>query len=237
MAIGTALSKMALSPTRDEMNSALAQYRRDGFVLIPGFLNPDELENLCNLVLPPHRQWLAFNQSELNRGAVNSAYLTDAKYSRDENHRQALITWLSSEKWVDLAAMFLSAEPKFLNTQVFFNPLVPSKKPYWHRDIQYMGWSEEVQQQRIKTDGVLHLRIPLKDDPGMEFIPGSHNRWDTEIERKVRLELEGHRNHDEIPGSVRVLHGPGDLLVFSAHVIHRGTYGGERLSFDVLFTS
>jgi Phytanoyl-CoA dioxygenase (PhyH) len=212
-------------------------YHRHGFVLLPSFFDSEEVATLGDLVLPAHSAWLAMNETELNRGSVNSAYLTDTKYSHDEVRRQALLEWLAGDKLVGLAAKLLSTEPKFLNTQVFFNPRDAVKKPYWHRDIQYMGWPEDMQRERIQTDGVLHLRIPLRDDPGMEFISGSHDRWDTEIERKVRLELDGHRNHEELPGSVRIPHRPGDLLAFSAHVIHRGTYGGERLAFDVLFTS
>lgn len=227
-----------MAPTLgSDCDTVVDHYQEHGFVLLPAFFDSEEVAALGDLVLPPHRAWLAMNETELKRGSVNSAYLTDTKYSRDEGRRQALLAWLASDKLVGLAARLLSAEPKFLNTQVFFNPRDAMKKPYWHRDIQYMGWPEDMQCERIKTDGVLHLRIPLRDDPGMEFVPASHNRWDTEIERKVRLELDGHCNHEELPGSVRIPHRPGDLLAFSAHVIHRGVYGGERLAFDVLFTN
>ncbi|HEY0710659.1 MAG TPA: hypothetical protein VGG33_27900 [Polyangia bacterium] len=68
------------------------------------------------------------------------------------------------------------------------------------------------------------------------LVPGSHARWDTDVEREVRLELSG-RNHWEELSSARAFDlRPGDVLIFSAHMLHRGTYEGnaERLSLDLM---
>jgi len=46
----------------------------------------------------------------------------------------------------------------------------------------------------------------------------------------------GHTNFEDLPDAVRIPHAPGDLLVLSAHLIQRGTYGLERKSFDILYT-
>jgi hypothetical protein len=89
----------------------------------------------------------------------------------------------------------------------------------------------------IHKDTVLHFRVPFSNDPGLDFIPGSHKRWDTEEERSVRLKLDGRMVHESLPGSVRVPHQPNDLLVFSAHLLHKGVYEGERCSFDIIFAS
>ena len=52
----------------------------------------------------------------------------------------------------------------------------------------------------------------------------------------MRLKLDGRMVHEPLPGAVIVSHEPMDLLVFSAHLIHKGVYGGERQSFDIILT-
>ena len=51
----------------------------------------------------------------------------------------------------------------------------------------------------------------------------------------MRLEQNGRRVHEPLSSAERVLLKAGDLLVFSGNMIHRGIYGMERLSLDVLF--
>jgi hypothetical protein len=154
----------------------------------------------------------------------------------DSQDRLAAFRFISSEKLRRIAAKLCPRGVYFLNTQLFFNPADANRKPYWHRDVQYLGVDEAAQQTILARDVVLHFRIPFSDDPGLEFIPGSHRRWDTALERAVRLELDGHRNWEVLPDMVRVPHTTGDLLVFSAHLIHRGSYGLARQSLDILYT-
>src|SRR5690606_19694252 len=145
-----------------------------------------------------------------------------------------LFGFIAAPVLTGLAEQLMECRPYFMNTQLFFNPLPEGrgkeKRPYWHRDVQYHDLSEAAQQALILKEQVLHFRIPLALDPGMEFVPGSHRRWDTPAERNVRLELEGRRNYEPLPGAARIPHEPGDLLVFSAHVIHKGVYEGNRRS-------
>jgi hypothetical protein len=70
----------------------------------------------------------------------------------------------------------------------------------------------------------LHVRIPLVAEKGLELIPGSHRRWDTEQERAVRLQLNGRAHHEDLPGALLIDLAPGDVLVFHAQMIHRGCY-------------
>jgi hypothetical protein len=112
----------------------------------------------------------------------------------------------------------------FHNTQLFFNPLENGKLPYWHRDMQYSPIDDAVlknEQQRMLP---LHVRIPLIREQGIELIPGTHKRWDNEQEKNVRLELNGHKNSEELPDAVLIDLVPGDILIFSAQMLHRGNY-------------
>jgi ectoine hydroxylase-related dioxygenase (phytanoyl-CoA dioxygenase family) len=61
-------------------------------------------------------------------------------------------------------------------------------------------------------------------EAGLELIPGSHKRWDTELERDVRFERNGHANSEELPGAVLLNLDPGDIVIFDAQMIHRGNY-------------
>jgi ectoine hydroxylase-related dioxygenase (phytanoyl-CoA dioxygenase family) len=81
---------------------------------------------------------------------------------------------------------------------------------------------------------VLHLRVPIFDEPGMELIPGTHKRWDNEEEYNVRQEENGKVSSDDISDGKQIPLEAGDLLVFSADMIHRGRYGLDRLALDIL---
>lgn len=61
-------------------------------------------------------------------------------------------------------------------------------------------------------------------ETGIELIPGTHARWDTELERNVRLECQGHRQHEDLPGARLLSLQPGDVLIFSANMLHRGNW-------------
>jgi len=77
----------------------------------------------------------------------------------------------------------------------------------------------------------------MVEENGLEWVPGSHQRWDTEEELNVRLELCGHRHQECLDSGLEIPLGAGDLLVFSANLIHRGLYGKHRMALDILFFS
>ncbi|WP_069606380.1 phytanoyl-CoA dioxygenase family protein [Leptospira tipperaryensis] len=210
------------------------EFAKNGYFLFENFFSKDELSIVSKIVLDADRRWREIYDFSEN---VNSAYLTGEKFLPDVQDRERLFGFISDHRLVAIADALIKSKVFFLNTQLFYNPKSASKKPYWHRDVQYLGVEEEKQKSIIRKDIVLHFRIPFDDDPGLEFIPGSHLRWDTELERNTRLELEERRNFDALPNSVRIPHKPGDLLVFSAHLIHKGVYGLKRSSFDILYTS
>ncbi|MCW7469524.1 phytanoyl-CoA dioxygenase family protein [Leptospira kanakyensis] len=205
-----------------------------GYYLFPNYFPMDMVRILKKILLRSNAEW----SKELNHPRnVNSAYLTSTKFTKDTNDRNILFQFIESEPLLNIGKIVFDEPMYFLNTQIFFNPEDPNKLPYWHRDIQYMGIPEEDQYKRIQKDFVWHFRIPLETDPGIWVVPGSHKRWDTEEERKIRLELEGKKNHEELPNQILIPHNPGDLLVFSAHLIHKGNYDTNRFSFDIIYTN
>jgi len=208
-------------------------YRESGYLLIRDFLSDDEVLKLHNVVAEFHRLWQKDNATYYAQSAVNSAYLTNREYLNDRQ-RQMLFDFIGSEKVMSIVNELIPKQPCFLNTQLFFNPVNPKQSNYWHRDPQYHLTIEQ-QKSAISSSEVIHFRLPLLDELGIELVPGTHKRWDSTEELNVRLEQEGHKNNQPLSEGKVIKLDAGDLLIFSANMIHRGLYGLDRLAFDILF--
>lgn len=208
-------------------------YRESGYLLIRDFLSDDEVLKLHNVVAEFHRLWQKDNATYYAQSAVNSAYLTNQGCLNDRQ-RQVLFDFIGSEKVMSIVNELIPKQPCFLNTQLFFNPVNPKQSNYWHRDPQYHLTIEQ-QKSAISSSEVIHFRLPLLDELGIELVPGTHKRWDSTEELNVRLEQEGHKNNQPLSEGKVIKLDAGDLLIFSANMIHRGLYGLDRLAFDILF--
>jgi len=212
------------------MNKA---YNESGYLLIRNFLNDSEVSTLYAILAEFHRLWQKENATYYAQNAVNSAYLTNNQYLNDKQ-RQVLFDFIGSEKVMSVVNELIPEQPCFLNTQLFFNPMNPKQSNYWHRDPQY-HLSIEQQKSALSASEVIHFRLPLLDEPGIELVPGTHKRWDSTEELNVRLEQNDHKNDQALSQGKIIKLAAGDLLIFSANMIHRGLYGLDRLAFDILF--
>lgn len=215
-----------------ELPSFKNKYQKQGYFVIRNFFQPPEINELRDVILKFHNRWKQDNEEFYQHEAFNSSLITGSQYlSCDE--RLQLFNFISSTNMVEVIESVIDNQAAFMNTQLFFNPVNPSQKDFWHRDCQY-DYDIEMQKQVIMETQVVHLRVPLFDEPGMELIPGTHKRWDNEEEFNVRYEINGKQSSDELAQGVKVSLKAGDLLVFSADMIHRGLYGLERLALDIL---
>jgi ectoine hydroxylase-related dioxygenase (phytanoyl-CoA dioxygenase family) len=107
--------------------------------------------------------------------------------------------------------------------------------PYWHRDMQFSPIADKLQQAEQANILALHIRIPMIKEKGVELIPGTHQRWDTELEGNVRFEINGHSNHEQLPDAELIDLKPGDILIFNGQMIHRGNYqlNAKRKALDL----
>jgi ectoine hydroxylase-related dioxygenase (phytanoyl-CoA dioxygenase family) len=144
-----------------------------------------------------------------------------------------LFNFISSKKVMHIVESVIPTTPAFMNTQLFFNPVNPQQKDFWHRDCQY-DHDVEGQKKAIQETQVLHIRVPLFDELGMELVPGTHQRWDNAEEFNVRQEEQGRVSSENLSTGKKIKLAAGDLLVFSADMIHRGLYGLDRLALDIL---
>ncbi len=212
----------------------MEHFDEHGFVLYQRAFEQEALSALTAIVMDFHQQWIVDNHDFYQTRAINSAGLTAPRYLNDKQ-RLALFQFIASEQVLSLLQPAFQADCAFLNTQLFFDPVQSDQKNYWHRDVQYTGLSIDEQQRVIQEDQVVHLRIPLKAENGLALIPGSHKRWDTATELAVRLEEEGRHSFEDLPHARCLQAAVGDALLFSAHAIHRGLYGQERLVLDLVF--
>jgi ectoine hydroxylase-related dioxygenase (phytanoyl-CoA dioxygenase family) len=208
-------------------------YEVNGYLVLKDIFEVDEIQRLRDVVVQFHQSWKQENSRFYAEKAINSASLT-AKEHLKEAERESLFKFIGSAKLMDVVISIMGRRPAFLNTQLFFDPVNAIQKNYWHRDPQY-HLSVAEQKDGLTGPNVLHFRIPLVDEPGLELIPGTHRRWDSDEELDVRLGLNGRQHHENLQSGLRVIPKPGDLLVFSANMIHRGIYGLDRLSLDILF--
>lgn len=209
------------------------EYGNNGYVIIKNFLSDKERLDLHKVLSYFHQRWQEKNAQFYADGAINSAYLTGTD-CLNKSQRKVLFDFIGSTKLMEIVTTVIPEQPCFMNTQLFFDPVNAAQKNYWHRDPQY-HLSVEQQQAALSASDVIHFRLPLVDEPGIEVIPGTHRRWDSSEELAVRLEQNNQKNHQPLACGKTIKLAAGDLLVFSANMIHRGLYGMNRLALDILF--
>lgn len=214
-------------------------YEKDGFVLRRRLLSPESVARLVAIGQRVHAQWLQEHAEEARKhDLINSTGLTASRYFQPpfDSERRIFFDALADGALWDLLTAVFGDGFYFHGTQMFFNPLDGRRRPYWHRDLQYMSYDETRQRALLSELCNLHVRMPLRSERHFMLVPGSHARWDSELERDVRLESSGHHSWEELPSATVFDLEPGDTLIFSAHMLHRGTYDGNngRLSLDLM---
>ncbi len=207
-------------------------YDDKGYFVVRDYLSEAEVDELRKVILKFHELWKSDNAEFYRECAFNSSLITGSEYLSCKE-RLLLFNFISCEKLMALVNTVIPVKPVFMNTQLFFNPVNPELKDFWHRDCQY-DHDIEAQKKIIAQDQVVHLRVPLFDELGMEVVPESHKRWDNDEEFAVRQELNGRLSNESLPLGKKIGLAAGDVLVFSADMLHRGLYGMDRLALDIL---
>lgn len=213
------------------------QYEELGFTILRGFFDNEEIAIIDKRVSRIYQQWLSENEAKVfSNKLVNMHSLTSGEYFQGKaDKRVEFFDLIASAKLAHALKVMFGSNIYFHNTQLFFNPSNVAKLPYWHRDMQYSPINDAVQREEQSRILSLHLRIPLVEEKGVELVRGTHKRWDTELERNVRFELNGHKNSDSLPDAELIDLAVGDVLIFNAQMIHRGNYALNitRKAFDL----
>lgn len=217
----------------DQLAKKLGEhYDDEGYFVIRDYFSAHEIERLRETILKFHIRWQQDNLKFYQEEAFNSSLITGSQYLTP-TERSALFNFIGSDKIMKLVDSVITNKPAFMNTQLFFNPVNLKQKDFWHRDCQY-DHDIEIQKRVIHETQVVHLRVPLFDELGMELVPGTHKRWDNEEEYNVRQEVKGRVSSEDLSTGKKISLAAGDVLVFSADMIHRGLYGLDRLALDIL---
>jgi ectoine hydroxylase-related dioxygenase (phytanoyl-CoA dioxygenase family) len=216
----------------DKPSQLNRNYDEQGYFVIRNYFNPAEISSLTKMILVFHELWKQDNANFYKLEAFNSSLITGSQYLAFDE-RVMLFNFISSKKIMKVIESVISANPAFMNTQLFFDPFNRQQDNFWHRDCQY-DHEVEVQKTVIHETQVVHLRVPLFDELGIELVPGTHKRWDSDEEYDVRQEENGRLSSEDLSTGKKIKLAAGDLLVFSADMIHRGLYGLDRLALDIL---
>lgn len=212
-------------------------FQQQGFIVLRQFYSHIELAEFRRCIDAVFPSWFEQNrQTIFDQCQVNMHSLTHSDYYVDNSaQRVQFFKAIVAEKLATQLNLMFDDEIYFHNTQLFFNPPNPKRTPYWHRDLQYSPVPDE-QQQRAQAEMLsLHVRIPLVPETSLELVPGSHRQWDSDLERDVRFERNGHTQNETLPGSELVALKAGDVLIFDAQMLHRGLYANdaERMALDL----
>lgn len=112
--------------------------------------------------------------------------------------------------------------PRLRDVHYYHEPTRRDWDGDWHRDSQFGRSDPDAERAIVETTTQVHFRVALEPDDRLEIVPGSHARWDTPDE--LRLRRGAHRNGPDMPGAVRVVLEAGDACVFHAWSVHRATY-------------
>jgi hypothetical protein len=213
-------------------------WEKDGYVVIKQLYTPERvmwLRSTCERIL---HQWRERCPQTGEPGGGESAtsmrHLNHPAYfQNDPEGLREMLCAIADPKILSLCRTLFGAEPLFRCTSLFMNPTSLNVDGDWHRDTQFLYPDEVEEQTRIaQAAGVgnhIQLQIALVPSDDIEYVPGSHLRWDTSEEYAIRRAEGGARNRTAMPHAVRVALEPGDAVGFNAYGLHRGRYHAHRL--------
>ncbi|HMF56533.1 MAG TPA: phytanoyl-CoA dioxygenase family protein [Pyrinomonadaceae bacterium] len=216
------------------------EWDENGYVVVPQLMDAartEEIRSICDRVL---EQWIS-ESTDAGRAAnsTNMAFLTEPRFfQKNPESLKLFLNFIADEKILSIIAHILQAEPLFHNTQYFFNPASDTRGGDWHRDQQFGAPDEETEKVRMNRTVGIHAHIAFLPDDNLEFVTGSHARWDTPEELTIRKGLSGaKKNSSEMPNAHKIHLNAGDAVFFSAWGIHRGNYvaGVPRRTFDAIY--
>ena len=222
------------------------QWEREGYVVIRGLFDPDrtaQLRTVCEGVL---KQWYACNPETGKPGGGPEATVMrqlnhPGYFAGDADGLRLLLAGVADRGVREVGRAILQGEPMLRCTSLFFNPQANGKDGNWHRDTQFRAADDAEEKKAIAARGgfgsSVQLQVALAPSDDVEYIPGSHNRWDGPEEYHIRKAEGGTYNRSNaMPGAVRIALEPGDAVGFNPAGLHRGRYHTDRLRRTLMLT-
>ena len=215
------------------MDTKLArQWKEEGYVVVPGVYDADRTAHLLEISERILARWRRESpqtgQPGGDRDAIVMRHLNHPGYfGNGEGGFSEVMNVVADDRVLEICRSILGQEPLFRCTSLFMNPLDTSDDGNWHRDTQHTYPDEEEEKQVIANsdrEGTgVQLQVALLPSDALQYVPGSHLRWDTPEEYSIRRADDMANNRaNTMPGSVRIALEPGDAAAFNSHGLHRG---------------
>ena len=218
---------------------AIDQYNRDGYVVLEDAVAPDSLAAVQD-------SYEEIIEAAMNVGRAErdeeTGFLSQHRF-QDPHHpeiaRYPVMEALAAPAIMDVVQALFGDDATMHGIAAFaINPEYDYRGP-WHRD-SYFAWGKdsafERQIREMKTLPATQILLALEDDASFWFVPGSHNRANTE-EEEARFG-EGPTAGDEMfTGAIQLQVRAGSAVPFDARGIHRGLTprGVKRRSLFIVY--
>jgi hypothetical protein len=222
--------------------------RRDGFVVLPGFIDPPRAARLREISDGLHAQYVRRDPVTGKRGFLVSGWAID--HIEHPGFYQGEPEWwfpeiaalIADPAILDLWRTATRDEPHFASAALYVDPLMPyavdsvlqrTAAPdgagSWHRD-RSAGKDDDTERAELLRDDRLReggylLELALLPSDAFEYVRGSHRRWDTPRELEARKHgTTVAQSTQALPDARRPSLAPGDVLLADTCGIHRGWY-------------
>ena len=227
-------------------STAADSFARDGVAIVRGLWERDDVDLLaaaCERILA---QWRFSNPETNEPGGGPDAHVMrhlnhPGYFKEHDDERVLMLEAVASSEAVGFAEEILQTEALFRCTSLFFHPTETSVDGNWHRDSQFHAPDEDDEKrllaERAYPGTSVQMQIALLPSDAIEFVPGSHQRWDTDEEYAIRRADDGANSRsNDMPGAQRIGLEPGDAVAFNPMGLHRGRYHTDRPRLTLMLT-
>jgi len=220
-------------------------WQSQGCIIVRQLFDPARTERLRALAEEIIAQWRYCDPQTGRSGHPDAHDMRHVNHPAYFQHKRDalrdILNMAADENVRRIAAAVFNEPALFRCTSLYFNPLKTSEDGNWHRDTQFMTKTDEDERAMLAHGGTLgdglQLQVALVPSDDVEYVPGSHLRWDTPEEYAIRkADKCKHWRSNNFPGAVRVSLQPGDAVLFNASGFHRGRYHVDKLRRTVMLT-
>lgn len=151
----------------------IANYRRDGFIKLPGVITGDELTAMRNAVAGAVQHESANEDPNRTKSSYEQIFIQKVNlWTRHADVKRFVL----SRRFADIAVRFMGSPARIWHDQALFKEPHTGAKTPWHQDTPY--WPHEPK--REQTTIWIALRDATIHNGCMSFLPGTHQLLDIE---------------------------------------------------------
>ncbi|KAI9830741.1 MAG: hypothetical protein M1819_005405 [Sarea resinae] len=209
---------------------------RDGYIILPSFLSPSDLDHLRTATSTlttvaragnwPHirtvpKQFPPWPSTPGKDGIWGIQHLLHPSLPLPAEQRTALAHSYFDDRLMGVVKELLDAHDDDLVLELY-NLLVDPERAFelrWHRDDIPASATPAEEEERLHQHAYhAQWNLALYDDTSLLVVPGSHRRARTEAERAADPFAPA------LPNMKAVHMRPGDVVFYDNNILHRGVY-------------